>query len=341
MTRLIQGENTIKEIAFEIRKAGYRNVFLVCGKHLNIENDLAFLQEFNVTYFIKSGSNVDEAEGKIAVEQFSKDNTQAIVAIGGGSVIDLAKYIIYQLSTSFIPIPFFIVAPTTAGSGSEATHFAVIYKGQKKISLVHPSLLPQLVILDSQLTNSLTPYQTAVSGIDVLAQAIESYWNINATIESKKYASEAIVKWKESFIKVVTDPDSTAREGILLAAYLAGKAINITRTTGPHALSYYLTATFNIPHGQAVGIFLPLFFYYNAPSADLLELLGVKDANAAALMIQANMKLAGLAISFQELRLEKKGIIEPLLDEVNEERFANNPTKFDRDKLEKLMKDHL
>jgi len=341
MPKLIKGEGSINEIGHEIEKAGYDAVFLICSRHFKRGNDFSFLHGKTVTIFVKTGTNVEMTEAKKAFEDFSKNKRQAIVAIGGGSVIDIAKYIIYRLAETSSPIPFFVVAPTTAGSGSEATHFAVIYQEKKKTSLAHHSLLPELVILDPQLTYSLPAYQRAISGMDVLAQAIESYWNVNATAESKDYASKSILKWKDFFIKSMTAPDTITNEGMQEAAYMAGKAINITRTTGPHALSYYLTANHHIPHGQAVAIFLPVFFYYNNPPGELLQLLEVKNNAEAAAMIREKMKEAGLATTLEELGIEKENIMEELLNEVNEERFSNNPAKFDREKLQQLITEYL
>lgn len=341
MSKLIKGEGSITEIAWEIIRAGYDSVFVITGNHFYRENDFGFFRELSISHFLKSGVNVEEAEAEKAFEQFSQNKKQAIVAIGGGSVIDVAKYIIYRLTGSLSPTPFFAAVPTTAGSGSEATQFAVLYRKKKKVSLAHPSLLPQLVVLDPQLTYSLPPLQTAVSGMDVLAQAVESFWNVNATDESKQYAAESILLWKDFFIKAVTAPDAAAREKMLQAAHLAGKAINITRTTGPHALSYYLTAHHTILHGQAVALFLPLFFLYNKPQVELYGLLNVKDENEAAEMIRQQMKEAGLAVSFAELGIEKENILDELLNGVNEERFANNPEKFDREKLNRLITQYL
>jgi alcohol dehydrogenase class IV len=231
--------------------------------------------------------------------------------------------------------------PTTAGSGTEATHFTVVYSGKKKRSFVHPSLLPSLVVLDPVLTYSLPAYQSAVSGMDVIAQAVESYWNKNATAESKQFAIEAIILWKEFFINAVVNNEASAREKMLYAAHLAGKAINITRTTGPHALSYYLTASHNIPHGHAVGLFLPLFFLYNNPAKGLCNLLGTDNANQAADFIKQKMQEAGLAVELASLGISKEKIIDELLEEINEERFANNPAAFDREKLKQLVLEEL
>jgi alcohol dehydrogenase class IV len=106
-------------------------------------------------------------------------------------------------------------------------------------------------------------------------------------------------------------------------------------------LSYFLTANHHIPHGQAVALFLPVFFLYNKSGSDLCSLLGVADAGDAKQMIQDLMKQAGLATSFAELGLDKKEILDDLLNEVNEERFANNPVAFDRDKLKQLISEYL
>jgi alcohol dehydrogenase len=341
MSKLIQGENSIQKIAAEISGAGYDSVFLITGKHFQKENDLRFLPGISADHFIRSAAKVEEEDTEKAFRQFSKNINQAIVAIGGGSVIDLAKAVIHRCIESSLPVPFFAVAPTTAGSGSEATHFAVVYKQKKKHSLVHPGLLPGLVILDPSLTYSLPAYQTAVSGMDAFSQAVESFWNLTATEESKQYAIESISLWKNFFIKAVHQPDSEARRQMLVAAHLAGKAINITRTTGSHALSYYLTAHHHIPHGQAVALFLPVFFLYNNPGEKLCTLLSVKNEQEAKEMIQGVMQKAGLAVSFAELGLDKENITDELLNEVNEERFANNPVAFDREKLKRLIMEHL
>ena len=341
MQKLLQGKNTIYEAAPYLIEAGYETVFLITGKHFQLHGNPEFLKGMHYNHFIKDGVNVTESETNEAVTEFSKEKFQAILAIGGGSVIDLAKSLIYQLEKESKYIPFFAAAPTTAGSGTEATHFAVVYIDNKKLSLVSKVLLPQLVILDPTLTYSLSPYQTAVSGMDVLAQAIESYWNKNATAESKVSAIHAISLWKESFINTVLSPTEELRYKMQYAAYLAGKAINITRTTGPHALSYYLTVNHGIPHGHAVALFLPVFFLYNHSQEEVYHLLHVENEVDAAHFVTENLKKAGLATKLSELKIDKHQIIEALLDEVNEERFANNPVSFDREKLKQLILEQL
>jgi alcohol dehydrogenase class IV len=337
---LIQGEQSISQAGEIIISRGYKSVFFITGRHLQDKMANALPSQLRVQHFTKQGTNVEKEEMTIAIEQFKQDPCEVILAVGGGSVMDLAKAIIYHCTASS-GLPFFIAAPTTAGSGSEATHFGVTYDGKKKQSLAGPNLLPALVILDPQLTWSLPAYQTAVSGMDVLAQGIESYWNIHATDESKQYAREAIALWKRYYEQVVNEPGKEAREKMMWASHLSGKAVNITRTTGPHALSYYLTANFNVPHGQAVALFLPLFFLYNEPSGELCSLLGVNNPAEAKEYIQHAMQRTGLATTLGELNINTCDVVDELLNEVNEERFANNPVLFDRQQLKELINTYL
>jgi alcohol dehydrogenase class IV len=337
---LMQGEQSIRQAGEIISGRGYKTVFLITGRHLQKDMSQALPSHLQVQHFIKQGTNVEKEEMLVAVEQFRQDPCEVILAIGGGSVMDLGKAVIYHCAGS-LGLPFFIAAPTTAGSGSEATHFGVTYDGKKKQSLAGPHLLPALVILDPQLTWSLPAHQTAISGMDVLAQGIESYWNIHATDQSKQYAREAIALWKRYYEEVVNQPGKEAREKMMWASHLSGKAVNITRTTGPHALSYYLTANFNVPHGQAVALLLPLFFLYNEPSTELCSLLGVKNPAEAKEYIQRTMQNTGLATRLDELGINTGEIIDELLNEVNEERFANNPAVFDREKLKELINTYL
>ena len=156
----------------------------------------------------------------------------------------------------------FIAIPTTAGTGSEATCFAVVYKNGVKESIENDNLLPNHAIIDSELLVGQSAYQMAVSGIDAFSQGIESYWNINATDESMQYAEQAIKLMWENLESAIAG-NINALEQISKGSFLAGKAINITKTTAPHALSYGFTSECGLPHGHAVALFLPFFAYYN------------------------------------------------------------------------------
>ena len=339
--KIVRGVNSFHNLADLIRKAGYRSIFLITGKHFSDSNELTILKGFDNYHYIKQGSNVTLDELSRVTHEFEKNEKKVLVAIGGGSVLDTAKALLFELNRFSKPLPYFIAVPTTAGSGSEATHFAVLYDNNKKSSLVHPELLAKMVILDPSLTKSLPPLQTAISGMDAFSQAIESYWNRNSTSQSLEHASKAILLCNTHLKNAVKNPDMISREGMLEASFEAGRAINITRTTGPHALSYYLTAFYNIPHGQAVSLFLPLFFIYNEVPQSLYSLLDVNSAVEAMNKVKNLMNELGLATTLQELSIKKNEIMEPLLDAVNSERFENNPVSFDRQRLSQLISIYL
>lgn len=340
MQEVIRGAGSFKNVADRLLAAGYKNVLLVTGRHFDLSKYPFPGNSLHVNHFIKQGVNVTTEEVGTLNSFYDQHNSDVIMAVGGGTVMDICKALVFELKKTATSI-YHIAIPTTAGSGSEATSFAVLYIGKKKFSLADPLLLPQLVILDPQLTYSLTPYQTAVSGMDVFAQAVESFWNIHANETSRSFAAEAIKLWKLHFLDAVIDPSPGNREGMLEASHLAGAAINITRTTGPHALSYYLTSNHEVPHGHAVALVLQVFFLYNTANTELYELLGVQNANEAMTYTREIMRKAGLETAMIDLGINKEAIMDEWLDDINSDRFANNPVPLDREKLRQLLMHHL
>lgn len=256
-----------------------------------------------------------------------------------------------EITNSGIPL---IAIPTTSGSGSEATHFAVVYVGGVKYSIAHRFMLPEHYIVDPQFTMSLPPRITATTGMDVLAQAIESFWSIHSNEESKGYSSQAIRLTLESLADAVNKPSKESRLKMAKAAHLAGKAINITKTTAPHALSYTLTSRFGIPHGHAVALTLGPIFLYNTQVSDadcndkrgalyvsetmknLCSLLGCSRSGEATAAIHNLMKEVGLETKFQGLGFLERDLT-TVVDNVNHERLANNPRMLTKNILKKLL----
>ena len=199
------------------------------------------------------------------VQIFRVEHCDGIIAIGGGSAIDVAKCIrlYYGMpgngeNGSFlrniikrVELPF-LVMPTTAGSGSESTRFAVIYYQDQKQS-VTADRLPDTVLMDSSALFTLPQYQRKATMLDVLSHAIESYWSVRSTNESKEYAAEAIrlfLKHQDGYL----NNDAVGNSGMLLAANRAGRAINITQTTAGHAMCYKITSLFGCAHGHAAAL---------------------------------------------------------------------------------------
>ena len=206
-----------------------------------------------------------------------------IIAVGGGSVLDMAKLIKVFLKNETYEeeiakgirlfkdpqIPS-IMIPTTSGSGSEATHFAVVYVNETKFSVANDCLLPDAIILDGALTLSGSKYQRTCNALDALAQAIESAWAAGSTIESRDLAFKAVSNCWDLMHKVSENECSEIEfQKMLEASNLAGQSINISKTTSAHAWSYSITSEYGLPHGHAVWMTLPAVFeiHANAPRA--------------------------------------------------------------------------
>ncbi|MEK6950168.1 MAG: phosphonoacetaldehyde reductase [Nanoarchaeota archaeon] len=353
-----------------------KSIFLVRGqksyRSSGAEEKIGpFLARYPVTEFAGFSSNTKIEDVKNGLElfreRFPEGNGALIMAIGGGSVLDLAKgiallannpgaaedYVTKKKRIQPRIIPFMAI-PTTAGTGSEATHFAAIYVDKTKYSLAHPSVVPDYAIIDPSLTFSLPPYQTACTGLDALAQAIESYWSIHAGEESKQYAGEAIRLALAHLEKAVTDPTPRDRVGMAKAANLAGKAINLSFTTACHALSYPLTSYFGIPHGHAVALTLPEMVIYNSQITEkecndsrgvryvrnimqeLVVLFGVDSAEEIKRQIEQLMDHIGVERRLSPLGVASQNIAQITAD-FNAERGKNNPRQITREQLQQLL----
>jgi len=339
---VIIGENSIERTIAILTERNCQQVLFTAGQVL----DPSLLQKLKKSFagnmqVIYPSAGLPRMESILPYLNQLNKHPDAIVAIGGGRVLDIAKYLIYLLMQKRNELPFFIAIPSTAGSGSEATPFAAIYEGTLKKSFSAHQLLPRVVLLDHELLDTLPPGQRAVSGIDAVCHSIESIWNKYATGESVQYAAEALkILWKELPL-FITATDVERRKKMQWAAYLSGKAIAITKTTGCHALSYYLTAVHGVAHGQAVALFLPAFFLYNQKDADegkmnsIYEIMGVNNSEAACLASRRFILDCGLANTFSELNIQVQ--TDELLHSVNTERFDNNPSPFEHSRLRQLI----
>lgn len=213
------------------------------------------------------------------------------IAVGGGTVIDTTKLVRDAVN----PDAPFLAIPTTAGTGAETTRFAVYYDYGKKMSADDMRYLPTDIILIPHFATTQTPYQRASTEFDAYAQAVESLWAKGATEESRVYARKAL--------------DLMASGEQMLGSYWAGRAIDISRTTAAHALSYYLTAHYGIPHGHAVYMVFPY----------------VCRANAHPEFLKHIPELQTLHDFAAEHEIPWNDLVSALLSNVNPARLANNP----------------
>jgi alcohol dehydrogenase len=344
----------------------HKNILLVSGKNSykksgakKIIDDK--LKNENVVVFNNFSPN-PKLEDAITGTKIARENDiQIIIAVGGGSVIDMAKLIkSFYLSPGnekdisagnknvidpYIPL---IVIPTTAGPGSEATHFAVVYIQDKKFSLAASCLLPEVVILDGSLVLSGNKYQKSCNVLDATAQAIESYWASSSTEESRKYSLAALnLGWIEieNFIKPTCSPQNA--QNMLEAANLAGKAINISKTTAAHAWSYAFTSFYDIPHGHAIWLTLPAIFethifvkdtdvtdprgpeYLKKIMKNLNKTMSLNNDISFKNQLESVLDILGVESQMELLGVNTQEKRKTVSNLVNIERMSNNPVNLD------------
>lgn len=295
-----------------------RKLFLVCGKSFDGLSFSKSITDLNPVRFGGFRPNPLYEEVLDGVAALRNSDCDTILAIGGGSAIDVAKSIKYYSKRNIE----LIAIPTTSGTGSESTHFAVIYKDGVKQSVADLSLLPELVILEPSAISNVPEYTRKATMMDALCHAIESYWSKKATTESKAIAEAAIreiLSNKESYLL----NDLSGNEGMLKAANLAGQAINITTTTAAHAMCYKLTSLYGFAHGHAVSLCLPEVWKENGtlvPGITLEEFINL--VNELGFIYPTSTKRE------EDLNL--------LTDSVNPERLGNNPKELDKATIRKM-----
>ena len=262
-----------------------RSSFAKCGAECFFAE---FLRGKIVTHLTTVGENA-------RLEDIEENRTRlpaqvdAFIAVGGGTVIDTAK-----LLRGFSGVHFLAV-PTTAGTGAETTRFAVYYDHGKKCSADDLHYLPTDQVLIPEFCESASAYQKASCAFDAYAQAVESLWAKGATKESKGYARKAL--------------ELMEKGQQLLGSYWAGRAIDISRTTAAHAFSYYMTATYGVPHGEAVYMMFPYICRANGHEEFICEIPELRTLRSFA----------------AEKGIPWNGLIDRLFENVNPARLGNNP----------------
>ncbi|MBB6340339.1 alcohol dehydrogenase [Pseudomonas fluvialis] len=219
-----------------------------------------------------------------AVERARALGAELVIGFGGGSSMDVAKLVallahpdctqalkdIYGVGNARGPRLPLIQVPTTAGTGSEVTQIAIITTGETtKMGVVSPVLLPDLAVLDAELTLGLPPAVTAATGIDAMVHAIEAYTSkIKKNPLSDLLAREALRLLAANLHEAVYNGHNReARQAMLLGALLAGQAFANAPCAAVHALAYPLGGHFHIPHGLSNALVLPEVLRFNAPAA--------------------------------------------------------------------------
>lgn len=361
MQTIITMSDGIDKIIPFFESLGHKKALLVVGESgKKLEICKRIFESFkNIEVFSDFHPNPESASVINGIRLLREKRCTLIIALGGGSAIDVAKSIkicagVDELD-DFInrsPSPVegieMIAIPTTAGTGSESTHFSVIYHHGEKYSLSCKEGLPEYVILDPNTLESLSAYQRKSSMADALCHAVESYWSINSNERSKILAGKAIGIICHNY-KSYLNNNPVGNERMLAAANIAGQAINLTKTTAVHAMSYKLTSLYGIAHGNAVGILLPKVWRYMLEHAE-----NCVDARGTDYFINSMGEIAkafecdtpGQALEkyekilhdldFEPIFLREDSEIRQLVKSVNIERLKNNPVSMNGEVIESI-----
>lgn len=224
-----------------------------------------------------------EAVVRTAAEAARAAGVDVVVGLGGGSSLDVAKLVallaagreelssVYGIGNAKGPRLPLILVPTTSGTGSEVTPISIVTTGaSEKMGVVSPVLLPDVALLDPELTYGLPPHVTAATGIDAMVHAIEAYASTNANNNrlSRMLAVQALQLMGAALLRAVRNGrDEAARADMLLGSMLAGQAFANSPVAAVHALAYPLGGHFHIPHGLSNALVLPHVLRFNAETA--------------------------------------------------------------------------
>lgn len=362
MHKVLKGIDNLKEVL-----AGFncKKLFLVVDSSfpfLNIKEQIEPIAIEKVFFSDFTPNPLYEQVVK-GVKLLREEKCDAILAVGGGSAIDVAKCIklavvskegtealIPPLVSTMVEIPELatlplIAIPTTAGTGSESTHNAVMYYKDAKQTVTSDAILPDVAILEPSVLKTLPLYQKKCTMMDALCQGIESWWSVNSTDESKEYSKKAVELIMANWEAYVFENETNAMEQIMIAANYAGRAINIAQTTAAHAMSYKITSLYKLPHGHAVAMCLPEIWKYMIENMDkCCDIRGIEYLNKIFIQIAVEMGCASAndAIILFRRMMAKQNLLKPSIESsvrdleilypsVNPVRLKNNPIKLSLD----------
>lgn len=235
------------------------------------------LDRLGLEYAVFSQVEPDPSLETIAagLQQIFHEKPDIVIALGGGSAIDAAKAMLYfctrfkgiLMGKQYIHKPMFIAVPTTSGTGSEVTSYAVVSDRQKnvKIPLSHRSMIPEVAILDPEFTKTLPADMVAFTGMDVLTHAVEAFVSGKANEFTDLFAKDAAEKVLRCLPGLYADiSNAVLREKMFTASTMAGLAFTNSGLGLCHGIAHTIGAEFRLPHGKANAIILPYIIAFNA-----------------------------------------------------------------------------
>ncbi|MCD8109210.1 MAG: iron-containing alcohol dehydrogenase [Clostridiales bacterium] len=349
--KLIFGNGRVDEIQNLLVKS--RRPLLVCDVSAvkNKVSDRVLAMHDAMEIFSDISPNPDVTQVDRCSALIREKQVDHIVALGGGSVIDLAKAAsaaverIEEYHGTGKPIPEIRIpltaVPTTSGTGSEVTCVSVLTnrKTGKKAPINSDYFYPKTAVIDPELTYTLPPQVTASCGIDVLCHAVEGYWSRGHQPICSALAIHAIRTVFAYLPVAYRQPENRiAREKMAEASVMAGLAFTLPKTTSSHACSFPLTSRYGIPHGEACGLTLDYFIRFNAADSrtqELSDLLGYRSTDDFADAVLELKRELHLRTNLRDLLLSGEQIRE-LIRQSHHPNLDNNPVTVSDKDLERL-----
>ncbi len=361
--------NTKEDVKKFINERNFKKIFVLCGKKSFVSSgaEIFFNKSFinkEIKFFFKK-SELPILEELIEItKSIKKFEPNLILAIGGGAIIDYAKIancievrddlknLIINYSYPFKKKYTHLgVIPTTAGSGAEVTSNAVIYVDGIKHSFENNLLIPDNFFLIPEFLISAPHKIKASAGFDAIAQALESLVSKKSNNESVDFASKSLKISINSYLSFLREPNFKNASKMSIAANLAGKAISISKTTAPHAVSYPFSSLFNISHGHAVGLFFENFFKFNFSNLSksettfdlakrfqlIFDLFNVKNIDDFSKKISLMKKQAKLEDNMIKLKIDINTNSEKIIKGINLLRLGNNPININENDIIKII----
>ena len=284
--KVISGHAALEHIPFELATLGAKRPLIITDKGVRANNLLAPIEaafEMADAAIVAIFDDVppDSSLGTVrsAAKLYRENHCDAIIAVGGGSVIDTSKAtnilvseggddLLKYSGAHNLPKPLkpFFVIPTTSGTGSEVTMVAVVSDTEKNVKMPFASyyLMPHAAILDPRMTQTLPPHLTAMTAMDALTHAVEAYTCMAANPISDAYATAAVKKISSHLFNVLDNPnDAQGRLELAQASTMAGIAFSNSMVGIVHSLGHSLGAVVHLPHGLCMNLFLPYVLEYN------------------------------------------------------------------------------
>lgn len=284
--KVIAGHAALEHIPYELSSLGAKRPMIITDKGVRTNDLLAPIEAAFSSTEVEVGFIFDDVPPDSSLETvravaqaYRANNCDAIIAVGGGSVIDTAKAsnilvteggddLTKYSGAHNLPRPLkpFFVIPTTSGTGSEVTMVAVVSDNQKHVKMAFASnyLMPHAAILDPRMTQTLPPHLTAMTAMDAMTHAVEAYTCMAANPISDAYATAAIKKISVNLFNVLDNPsDAQGRLELAQASTMAGIAFSNSMVGIVHSLGHALGAVAHLPHGLCMNLFLPYVLEYN------------------------------------------------------------------------------